>query len=176
MFGNTAPTTLVVHTGGLGDLVLAARLVEGLKTGLGGKIVLLLRKPFLEVPKLFPNPPDQILALDFEPHRQSFPTDDLRQQLHQLLATLRDLKKMSRTGQGSPFDLALFHLGQGDTAHALDALENAFIANAQSLVFLKEDAIYDPIRNAWIIPPQNRRMHEGLTYHPRGLFNTYGRS
>ena len=91
MFGNNAATTLVVHTGGLGDLVLAARLIEGLKAGLGGPIVLLLRKPFLEVPKLFPHPPDQVLALDFDPHRQSFPTDDLRQQLHQLLETLRDL-------------------------------------------------------------------------------------
>ena len=90
MLGNNAPTTLVVHTGGLGDLVLAARLIEGLKAGLGSPIVLLLREPFLEVPKLFPNPPDKVLSLDFEPHRQSFPTDDLRQQLRQLLATLRD--------------------------------------------------------------------------------------
>ena len=91
MFGNNAATILVVHTGGLGDLVLAARLIEGLKTGLGRPIVLLLRKPFLQVPELFPHPPDQILGLDFEPHRESFPTDVLRQQLRQLLATLQDL-------------------------------------------------------------------------------------
>ncbi len=92
MFGNNAASTLIVHTGGLGDLVLAARLIEGLKAGLDCPIVLLLRHPFLEVPKLFPNPPDKVLTLGFEPHRQSFPTDDLRQHLHQLLATLRDLK------------------------------------------------------------------------------------
>eukprot|EP00892_Ulva_mutabilis_P011149 jgi/Ulvmu1/8406/UM042_0113.1 len=35
---------------------------------------------------------------------------------------------------------------------------------------------YDPIRNVWVEPPQDRRMVEGLSYHPRGLFSTYGRT
>lgn len=35
---------------------------------------------------------------------------------------------------------------------------------------------YDPIRNVWVEPPQDRRVLEGLSYHPRGLFGTYGRT
>ena len=61
-------------------------------------------------------------------------------------ATLAELKRMSRSGEGAPFDLALYHLGQDDTPRALDYLERAFAADAQSLVWLKEDAIYDPLR------------------------------
>ncbi|MBA3709684.1 MAG: hypothetical protein H0W83_12790 [Planctomycetes bacterium] len=75
------------------------------------------------------------------------------------LATLADLKKMSRSGSGLPFDLALFHLGQGDTRQALDYLEQAFAANAQSLVWLKEDAIYDPLRREPRFIALMRRMH-----------------
>ncbi len=59
---------------------------------------------------------------------------------------LAELKKMSRSGDGASFDVALFHLGQDDTPRALDYLEKAFAANAQSLVWLKADAIYDPLR------------------------------
>lgn len=35
---------------------------------------------------------------------------------------------------------------------------------------------YDPIRNEWVQPPQDRRVVEGLAYHPRGLFSSYGRT
>lgn len=35
--------------------------------------------------------------------------------------------------------------------------------------------LYDPIRNTWIEPPANVRMREGLSYHPRGIFASYGR-
>ena len=75
------------------------------------------------------------------------------------MATLSDLKKMSRTGQGSPFDLALFYLGQGDAVHALEALEKAFAADAQSLVWLKEDAIYDPLRKEPRFIALMKKMH-----------------
>ncbi len=75
------------------------------------------------------------------------------------LATLADLKKMSRSGNGLPFDLALFYLGQNDTVQALDYLERAFAANAQSLVWLKEDAIYDPLRREPRFIALMRRMH-----------------
>ncbi len=61
-------------------------------------------------------------------------------------ATLADLKKMSRSGEGLPYDLALYYLGQRNTARTLDYLEQAFAADAQSLVWLKEDTIYDPLR------------------------------
>ncbi len=75
------------------------------------------------------------------------------------LAALADLKKMSRSGNGLPFDVALFHLGQGDNRQALDYLEQAFAANAQSLVWLKEDAIYDPLRREPRFIALMRQMH-----------------
>lgn len=61
-------------------------------------------------------------------------------------AALAELKRMSRTGEGAPFDLAMYYLGQDDTTRALDHLESAFAADAQSLVWLQNDAIYDPLR------------------------------
>ena len=35
--------------------------------------------------------------------------------------------------------------------------------------------VYNPIQNTWTVPPDNPRILEGLSYHPRGLFKTYGR-
>lgn len=36
--------------------------------------------------------------------------------------------------------------------------------------------VYDPIKNEWIVEPQDKRIVEGLSYHPRGLFQSYGRT
>ncbi|MEO8227124.1 MAG: hypothetical protein ABI637_06805, partial [Gemmatimonadota bacterium] len=74
-------------------------------------------------------------------------------------AVLADLKRMSRSGDGAPFDLALYYLGQGDTVRALDHLEKAFAADAQSLVWLKQDAIYDPLRGDPRFVALMRKMH-----------------
>ena len=74
-------------------------------------------------------------------------------------AALAQLKKMSRNGAGAPFDLAVYYLGQGDTSHALDYLERAFAANAQSLVWIKEDAIYDPLRQEPRFISLMQKMH-----------------
>ena len=74
-------------------------------------------------------------------------------------ATLADLKKMSRNGQGAPYDLALYYLGQRDTARTIDYLEQAFAADAQSLVWLKEDRIYDPLRQNPRFIALMRKMH-----------------
>jgi len=63
------------------------------------------------------------------------------------LAALADLKKMSPGGEVAPFNQALVYLGLGDRARALDYLEQAYAANSQSLVWLKVDRIYDPLRS-----------------------------
>ncbi len=83
---------MIVHTGGLGDLVLASRLVEGLTKGFpSNRIVLLVREPFAQLPAIFPVPPHEVLALDFEPHRETIPSEGLCRKLRKLSDTLRDL-------------------------------------------------------------------------------------
>ncbi len=74
-------------------------------------------------------------------------------------AALADLKRMSRSGEGAPFDLALFYLGQGETQRAIDYLEEAFAADSQSLVWLKQDAIFDPLRRDPRFIALMRQMH-----------------
>ena len=63
------------------------------------------------------------------------------------MAILEELKKASRSGQAAPFDQALVALGLGDRGRALEQLERAYAADAQSLVWLKVDKIYDPLRS-----------------------------
>jgi TolB-like protein len=62
------------------------------------------------------------------------------------MALLEDLKKMSPGGEVAPANLALLHLGLGDHRRAIEELERAYAASSQSLVWLKIDRIYDPLR------------------------------
>ena len=63
------------------------------------------------------------------------------------MATLGELRKMSPGGEVAPFNLALVYLGLGDHPRTLDYLEQAYAASSQSLVWLKVDRIYDPLRS-----------------------------
>ena len=63
------------------------------------------------------------------------------------LAMLDELKRISPGGEVAPFNRALIHLGLGDRQRALDELEEARAASSQSLVWLKIDRIYDPLRS-----------------------------
>jgi eukaryotic-like serine/threonine-protein kinase len=63
------------------------------------------------------------------------------------MATLAELKRISPGGEAAPFNLALVYLGLGDRTHALDSFEQAYAASSQSLVWLKVDRIYDPLRS-----------------------------
>lgn len=36
--------------------------------------------------------------------------------------------------------------------------------------------VFNPILDQWTVPPQDKRMIEGLSYSPRGVFKTYGRT
>jgi TolB-like protein len=60
-----------------------------------------------------------------------------------MLATLQGPSPHSGV---APFSVALVYLGLGDHAHAIDYLEQAYAAGSQSLVWLKVDRIYDPLR------------------------------
>ncbi len=63
------------------------------------------------------------------------------------MASIDRLKRMSPSGEGNPFDLALVYLGLGDHPRVLDYLEQAYAADSQSLVWLKMDHIFDPLRS-----------------------------
>ena len=77
------------------------------------------------------------------------------------IATLGELKKASGSGQAAPFDEALVYLGLGDRKRAIDNLERAYAAEAQSLVWLKLDKIYDPLRSDPRFIALMRKMHFG---------------
>ncbi|HZM26634.1 MAG TPA: tetratricopeptide repeat protein, partial [Gemmatimonadales bacterium] len=62
------------------------------------------------------------------------------------MATLEELKKLSKGGQVLPFNLALVYLGLGDHGRALDNLERALAADSQMMAWLGRDAIFDPLR------------------------------
>ncbi len=62
------------------------------------------------------------------------------------MAAIEELKKKSLHGNVGQFDLAIIYLGIGDRSRALDYLEEAFSADSQWMIYLKEDRIFDPLR------------------------------
>lgn len=60
----------------------------------------------------------------------------------------------------------------------MDAVQSGCAANSQRgrVPTPKSQGVYDPIKNSWISPPQDSRIVEGLSYAPRGIFSTYGRT
>jgi tetratricopeptide (TPR) repeat protein len=63
------------------------------------------------------------------------------------LAELEDLKKISRRGSVTSFNLALVSLGLGDHARAVSYLEQAHASDSQWLGWLKGDRAFDPLRS-----------------------------
>jgi tetratricopeptide (TPR) repeat protein len=63
------------------------------------------------------------------------------------MAELENLKKRSLRGEVTAFNMALVHLGLGDRARAIDALERAYAADSQWLGWLKMDRMFDPLRS-----------------------------
>jgi len=59
---------------------------------------------------------------------------------------LGDLLERSRRQYFSPFNIALVYVGLGDKDRALDWLEKAAEERARQIVFLKQDAVFDPLR------------------------------
>jgi serine/threonine-protein kinase len=75
------------------------------------------------------------------------------------MALLEELRRISPGGEPAPFNLALVHLGLGDRQRALDELEQAYAASSQSLVWLKIDRIYDPLRSEPRFVALMRKLH-----------------
>jgi TolB-like protein/predicted Ser/Thr protein kinase len=62
------------------------------------------------------------------------------------LGQIEVLKQRSLHGYVPPFNLAIVYLGLGDRTRALDYLEQAYAADSQWLCWLKQDRIFDPLR------------------------------
>ena len=62
-------------------------------------------------------------------------------------AELEDTKKLSLRGSVTPFNLALFAIGQRDHGRAISYLEQAYASDSQWLGWLKHDLIFDPLRS-----------------------------
>ena len=63
------------------------------------------------------------------------------------LAQIEDMKKHAPHGHVPPFNLALVYLGLGDRGRALDYLEQAYASDSQSMEWLKEEHVFDPLRS-----------------------------
>lgn len=73
----------VLHVGGLGDLILAQPLITALRQKFR-HVTLICRKPVAPVAQLFPEPPDEVVALEFNPYLEAIPTPQLLERLEAL--------------------------------------------------------------------------------------------
>jgi tetratricopeptide (TPR) repeat protein len=62
-------------------------------------------------------------------------------------AELEELRKLSLGGSVTPFNLALFALGQGEHGRAISYLEQAYASDSEWLGWLGHDRIFDPLRS-----------------------------
>jgi serine/threonine protein kinase/tetratricopeptide (TPR) repeat protein len=79
-------------------------------------------------------------------------------------AELEDLKKLSLQGSVTPFNLALFALGQGDHGRAVSYLEQAYASDSEWLGWLGRDRMFDPLRS----DPRFAALMKELGFEDRG--------
>lgn len=89
--GKLSADFLILQTGGLGDLVLTADLVAGLKRAHPtAKVALVCRAPVASIAKCYPSPPDYVVGLEFHPYRWAEPSEALLRSLEPALIGLRE--------------------------------------------------------------------------------------
>ena len=72
------PGIAILQTGGLGDLVLSAELITGIKRAQPQAHITLISKAAIAgIAELYPVPPDDIVALEFNPYTWDAPTPEL---------------------------------------------------------------------------------------------------
>src|SRR5262249_50305008 len=74
-------------------------------------------------------------------------------------AAFDDLNHRSLTEFVSPYCWAVVYLGLSDRERTLSALEQAYEARSQLLPFIKEDAIWNPLRGEPRFQELLRKMH-----------------
>ncbi len=87
------PGIVVIHLGGLGDLVLSASLLSALRRQYPkSTISLFCRAAFVGLTDLFPIRPDRVIPVSFDPHRFTGPDDEVRNALSELASQLNNLE------------------------------------------------------------------------------------
>jgi ADP-heptose:LPS heptosyltransferase len=83
------PHVLVVHPGGLGDLVLLSELVASLKQAHPERfLTMICRAEFTAIVDGYPVLPDEVLGLPFQPYAWSEPKEELHALLQPVLSQL----------------------------------------------------------------------------------------
>jgi ADP-heptose:LPS heptosyltransferase len=86
---DAAPALVVVHPGGLGDLVLLSGLIAGLKRDRAeAETVLVCTASVAAVTELYPMPPDRVVRLPFQPLQCIEPSDELEGAVRALIGEL----------------------------------------------------------------------------------------
>ena len=85
-------SVLIAHFGGLGDLVLASGMVASIKRAHPDwHVTLACRAPVADVVTLYPHPPDEVLAMDFDPYEWHAPSPELLCDLRRVLEQLKSV-------------------------------------------------------------------------------------
>ncbi len=84
---NHSPHVVVMHPGGLGDLVLLSELIASLKTAHPeGRVTLLCREEFTSIVDCYAVPPDALVGLPFQPYDFAERGDELAALLPPIMA------------------------------------------------------------------------------------------
>jgi ADP-heptose:LPS heptosyltransferase len=79
--------------GGLGDLILSARLVSSLRVNFPeATLVMVCREAFAPVCNLFPTQPDRVISVKFSPYEWAVPSDELYAALTPVMESFQDLR------------------------------------------------------------------------------------
>jgi TolB-like protein/Flp pilus assembly protein TadD len=112
--------------------------------------------PYLEKAKAMGSPP---FVSAFLAYAYGATGDHARAQ-----AELEDLEKLSLQGSVTPFNLALFAIGQGDHGRAISYLEQAYASDSEWLGWLGRDRMFDPLRS----DPRFAALMKKLGFEDRG--------
>src|SRR4051794_15334233 len=82
----TTKNILVVHSGGLGDLVLLSELIASLKQSPGKTLTLMCRAEFTDIVGGYPIPPDEIIGFPFQPYAWTEANGHLQAHLEAILS------------------------------------------------------------------------------------------
>jgi ADP-heptose:LPS heptosyltransferase len=91
--GSSHFTILITQMGGLGDLILSARLISSLRANFPeATLVLVCREAFAPVCNLFPTQPDRVISLTFSPYDWAVPSEELYAALTPVMDSFQGLR------------------------------------------------------------------------------------
>ena len=109
------PYVMVVHPGGLGDLVLVSELIAGLKrTQPEQPLILVCRSEFAAIVDLYPVAADKVVGLPFQPYAWDRPSPELELILQSLIRHFAGAQSGNTRGRRAPPQLVARVPGGGD--------------------------------------------------------------